>query len=218
MSEERMPATRATLLRTRRQLAQVDKGTDLLHRKREALVRELFRLARAATDARQAIADRMTMVASPLVEALAVHGSAGLRALSWPTRELVVDLEPSLVWGIPASDVRNVPPLRRTIDARALSPASAGPAAAETATQFEIVLELLLAAAPAEQRLRRLGSAVSDTGRRLRTLEERVAPALASRLAGVRRTLDEREREEHLRLQHVKRRLQAGSIGGVRRR
>jgi vacuolar-type H+-ATPase subunit D/Vma8 len=56
--------------------------------------------------------------------------------------------------------------------------------------------------------LRRLGSAVSDTGRRLRTLEERVAPALSARIVGVRRTLDEREREEHLRLQHVKRRLQ----------
>jgi V/A-type H+-transporting ATPase subunit D len=208
MSEERLPATRATLLRTRRQLAQVDKGTELLHRKREALVRELFRLARAATDARQAIADRMAAASPSLLEALTVHGAAGLRALSWPTRDLVVDLAPALVWGIPASDVREVPPVRRSVEARALAPGSAGPAAADAAYQFELVLELLLAAAPAEQRLRRLGSAVSDTGRRLRTLEERVAPALSARIVGVRRTLDEREREEHLRLQHVKRRLQ----------
>lgn len=205
MSAERVPATRATLLRTRKQLAQVTKGTELLHRKREALVRELFRLARAATDAREAIAERMDVAAMPLLQALAVHGADGLRALSWPARDLTLELEPASVWGVPATDVREVPPMRRTVEARAMAPASAGPAAAEAATHFEVLLELLLAAAPAEQRLRRLGSAVSETGRRLRTLEERVGPELSARLSMVRRTLEEREREEHLRLQHVKR-------------
>jgi vacuolar-type H+-ATPase subunit D/Vma8 len=39
-------------------------------------------------------------------------------------------------------------------------------------------------------------------------LERRVAPELRRDMAGVRRTLDEREREERLRLKHLLRRRQ----------
>jgi vacuolar-type H+-ATPase subunit D/Vma8 len=35
------------------------------------------------------------------------------------------------------------------------------------------------------------------------TLERRVAPDLVAQMAGVRRHLEEREREEHLRLKHI---------------
>ena len=70
------------------------------------------------------------------------------------------------------------------LDARAATPGSAGPAAIETAVHFEMLADLLLDAAPREQRIRRLGEALSATTRHLRTLEER-------------------EREEHLRLKHV---------------
>ena len=210
MSAEREAPTRATLLRLRRQRAQVAKGTELLRREREALVAELFRLARPAAHARAAIDQRLAEAWPSLLAALAVHGDAGLRALAWPARELEVTLTPGTVWGVVVSDVRDVPPLRRTPEARGLAPGSAGPAAAEAARQFEIALELLLDAAPAEQRLRRLGDAVSKVGRRLRTLEQRVAPALDARATAVRRTLEEREREEHLRLKHVKMKRERG--------
>jgi vacuolar-type H+-ATPase subunit D/Vma8 len=62
---------------------------------------------------------------------------------------------------------------------------------------------LLIDAAPREQRVRRLSEAVRDTTRRLLTLEHRVAPRLQAQVASVRSQLDEREREEHLRLRHL---------------
>ena len=53
--------------------------------------------------------------------------------------------------------------------------------------------------------MRRLGDAVASTTRHLRTLEQRVAPRLAREIASVRRALEEREREERIRLKHVQR-------------
>lgn len=205
----RVAPTRMNLLRARRQLERVEKGTALLRRKREALVAELFRLARPAVNARAAIAERFRAAYPALVRALAGHGQAGLRALAWPTRDIPVEIEPGQVWGIPVSDIVERPPIRRTLEARGTAPGSAGPAAVETASHFETLADLLVDAAPRELRIRRLGEAVSQTSRQVNTLEQRVGPALRAQIGLVRRTLDEREREEHLRLKHVQRRRPA---------
>ena len=69
--------TRAELLRSRRLLARVGKGASLLRRKREALVHELFPLARPATEARRAIADAATDAYQAELEALDLHGERG---------------------------------------------------------------------------------------------------------------------------------------------
>jgi vacuolar-type H+-ATPase subunit D/Vma8 len=71
--------------------------------------------------------------------------------------------------------------------------------------RFESLTELLLDAAANEQRMRRIGEAVQQSSRRLHTLEHRLAPQLAAQIAVVQQTLEEREREEHLRLKHVQR-------------
>ncbi|MFP5356458.1 MAG: V-type ATP synthase subunit D, partial [Gemmatimonadota bacterium] len=54
--------------------------------------------------------------------------------------------------------------------------------------------------------VRRLGEAVSRASRQLRTLEHQLAPRVARQIAAVRQQLDEREREERLRLKHVQHR------------
>ncbi|HVZ77168.1 MAG TPA: V-type ATP synthase subunit D, partial [Gemmatimonadaceae bacterium] len=129
----------------------------------------------------------------------------GLAPMGWPSSDIRVELRPAQVWGVAVSDVLDRPVLQRTIDARGLAPAFVGPDTASAAHEYERLAELLLEAAPREQRVRRLGEAVATTTRRLRTLEQRVAPALAAQIAAVRRNLDEREREERLRLQRLTR-------------
>ena len=51
----RVAPTRINLLAARRRLGQVQRGAALVRRKRDALVRELFRLARPAADLRAGI-------------------------------------------------------------------------------------------------------------------------------------------------------------------
>lgn len=201
----RLAPTRMNLLRARRDLARVSRGIALTRRKREALVAELFKLARPAVDVRARIADVVTRAAESLADALALHGASDLAAMSWPAAEPLVELRPAQVWGLSVSDVVSRTPIARTLDARGLAPAITGPAATMAASLYEELSDLLIDAAPREQRVRRLSEAVSETTRRLLTLEQRVAPNLVSQIAAVRQQLEEREREEHLRLRHVKR-------------
>ena len=206
MSATTMPATRLNLLRTRRRLDRITRGADLLRRKREALVSELFRLARPAADARAQI-DAGTKRAYPaLLGALAAHGLAGLHALAWPARNIRLELEPGSVWGIVVSTIVRRPPLTRTLGARGTTPGPTGPATVRATSEFERLSELLLDAAPREMLIRRLGESLTQTSRQVNTLERRVSPQLRQDMVGVRRSLEEREREERLRLKHLLRR------------
>ena len=199
----RLPPTRAGLLGARRRLARVVKGAALTRRKREALVAELFKLARPAVDVRQRLAEHANDAAVALADALGIHGISGLSAMAWPVGEPRVEIRPAQVWGLAVSDVTARPALQRTLDARGLAPGDAGVAMEDAARRYEMLAELLIEAAPREQRVRRLSDAVATTSRRLRTLEQRVAPALESQILRVRRDLDERAREERLRLQRL---------------
>jgi V/A-type H+-transporting ATPase subunit D len=191
------------LLRAARRLAQVTRGTGLLRRKREALVAELFRLARPAADARAEITGASARAYPPLLAGLALLGRTGLRALAWPGRDVAVEIEPRSLWGIVVSRITARPPLVRTV-ARGAAPGLTGPAAGRAAAEFERLADLLLEAAPREMLIRRLGEALAQTSRQVNTLERRLAPALRAEVTGMRRTLDEREREERLRLKRLK--------------
>lgn len=199
-------ATRQNLLRVARRLERVHKGTELLRRKREALVAELFRVARPALSLRTDIGVHAATAYPVLARALAEHGRSGLDGFAWPERHLSVELRTGQLWGIGVAEVVDRPPLRRTPEARGMHPASAGAATLEAARSFEELADLLLEAAGREALLGRLGDALSRTTRQVNSLEHRVAPELAGAVASMRRSLDEREREEHYRLQRLLRR------------
>ena len=203
----RVAATRMNLLRTARRLERVSRGVELLRRKREALVSELFRLARPAADARAQVEAEARRAYPALWRALAARGATGLAALGWPSREVTVEVLPGAVWGVAVSRIEQRSPLARTLPARGTTAGGAGPAAVEAAARFEALTDLLLEAAPRELLLRRLGEALAQTSRQVNTLERRLAPTLSAQIVAVRRTLEEREREEHRRLKHLRRRL-----------
>jgi len=203
MARRRLPVTRIELLKARRDLQRVRHGAALVRRKREALVAELFRAARPALDLRERISREATESAKALVAALGEHGETGLRAMSMPAREIRLELHPAMVWGIPVSDVTSRVVIARAPDARGTAPSLTGPAAAAASDHFERLAELLVEAAPREQRVRRLGDAVARSTRQMRTLEQRVVPDLQSQIGVVRRQLEEREREDRLRLRYL---------------
>jgi V/A-type H+-transporting ATPase subunit D len=206
MSTANMPATRLNLLRSRRRLERMTRGAELLRRKREALVAELFRLARPATDARTQIAAAAREAYAALIPALAEHGTTGLHSIGWPTRDYPIEIAPGTVWGVVVSRVVSRPPVPRTLGARGTAPAATGARAIRAANEFEHLTELLLEAAPREMLLRRIGEALAQTSRQVHTLERRVSPQLERDISRVRRVLDEREREERLRLSGLLRR------------
>lgn len=203
---ERIAPTRMNLLRARKRLDRIQKGIVLLRRKREALVSEFFRRARPAAETRSEIAAQARRAYPALVRTLALHAEPGTSALGWPSRDLRVKLAPSQVWGIPVSEIVELPPVVRSLEERGTAPGSTGLAAADAASEFEKLVALLLEAAPEEMVLRRLGDELARTSRQLNTLQHRLAPAIRGRVTAIRRVLDEREREEHLRSRFLSKR------------
>lgn len=195
--------TRSELARLRRRRDRISKGVGLLRRKREALVGELFRIARPAIDARVQMTERANAAYGTLVDAMAVHGQEGLEALGWPVREPLLEIRAAQVWGLPVAEVVDRPVLARTLAASGTAPGSIGPAAAETVTQFERLAETLLDAAARESLLRRLGDALMRTSRQVNMLEQRLAPRTKSQIATIQQRLDESEREDHVRLRRL---------------
>jgi H(+)-transporting ATP synthase subunit D len=209
----RAPATRSTLLRYARRLDQVRRGAALLKRKRQSLVEELFSRARTAATSREAIEAHARRAWRALWLALSASGSDRLAPLGWPTREIEVELGAIELWGLRTVALQNRPIVARGLAARGVLPAAAEAAGQEAARDFETLVELVLRAAPEEHVMRRLGQALSRTTRLVNTLEQRTAVRLMADLADIRRTLDERERDEHLRVKRLIARRHAGDPG-----
>lgn len=192
--------TRSSLVRLSRRLEQVHKGAALLQNKRDALVSQLFARVRPTIDARQRIEQQAAHAYRALALALAAAGRDDLAALAWPSREVHA-----------AEAGVSAPTLVRSAVARAALPGQHEPAALQAAQAFEKLLDAVLAAAPEEFAMRKLGRALAHTVRQVNVLEQRVAPGLARALVHVRRTLDEREREESVRLRRIAARSRGGS-------
>jgi V/A-type H+-transporting ATPase subunit D len=199
----RVPVTRSSLLRYARRLAQVQRGAELLKRKRQSLVEELFARARSAVTSREVIETQARRAWRALWIALSSNGSRQLMSLGWPTRDVDIELRATELWGIRAAELRNRPALVRSLAARAVCPGPGELAGTDAARQFEVLVELLIEAAPREHAMRRLGDSLSQTTRLVNTLEQRVAAGLSADLAEIRRTLSEREREEHHRIKRL---------------
>jgi V/A-type H+-transporting ATPase subunit D len=197
--------TRQNLLALERRLQRVGKGTALLRRKREALVAELFRLARPAISARASITASSQRAYPLLVAALSLEGVDGLVSVGRPGRDLRVEMRSAQVWGIAVAEILGRPPIRRTPHARGVPPGAVSGATTEATAAFEELTELLLDAANREALLAHLSEALARTSRQVNTLERRLQPALTADLTAIRRTLDEREREDHVRLERLMR-------------
>jgi V/A-type H+-transporting ATPase subunit D len=193
-------------VRASAQLGRVQKGRELLNRKREALITELFKSARPALNARQEVEERASEAYRALLKALAAHGQASLETYAWPGREIAVELEHRQIWGISVPSVVSHSSIQRTLTARETAAPSVGPAAAQTATEFERLVDLVLESLPKEQLVRRLGDALAKATRQVNTLQLRVEPTLTAELRALKRMLEERERDERSRLRHVLRR------------
>ncbi len=204
-------ATRSGLLALKKRLDQVQKAAGLLRRKRESLVNELFDRARPAIEDRRAIEVQARSAWRALLAASAASGESGLRAAGWPARPVHVELEPVGVWGMHLVELARPPQVVRGPAARASAVGPSEAPSAQAATEVERLIEQVIEAAPRELLMRRLGDELARTTRLVNTLEQRVTGTLSDLLERGRRALEEREREEGLRLKRVAKRLRPSS-------
>jgi V/A-type H+/Na+-transporting ATPase subunit D len=189
-------ATRASQLKLARRLEQVDKGAALLSKKRDALVTQLFARVRPGVEARRQIDVLAATAYARLADALAASGQADLATLAWPSRELRVEVGEGAALTLHATLVRDAA-------ARGWWPGQLSGEALPAARAFERLIESVLASAAEEAAIQRLSEQLARTVRQVNVLEQKFAVELRQALTRTRRTLDEREREEALRLRRI---------------
>jgi V/A-type H+-transporting ATPase subunit D len=198
------------LLEVRARRGVAGKGARLLRAKREVLAGELWRLMREVLEGRARLDDALREATKALGLARALDGEPALESVALAAgREVPIQVTLRRVWGVPTPSVV-APPLVRTADARGSSPTSWGPSGAEAARRHEEALEVLLRIASRELHLARLGEEIRATSRRINALEQLVLPALAAEAARIEGALDERDREDAVRLKRFRRRRLAG--------
>jgi V/A-type H+-transporting ATPase subunit D len=136
--------------------------------------------------------------------ARALDGEAALESVALAAgREVPIDVSLRRVWGVPTPTV-SAPPLVRAADGRGTSATSWGPSGAEAARRHEEALEALLRIASRELHLARLGEEIQATSRRINALEQLLLPSLAREAARIEGALDERDREDAVRLKRFR--------------
>jgi V/A-type H+-transporting ATPase subunit D len=151
---------------------------------------------------------RLDLVLREAVKALglakALEGGDLLASLAMAAhREIPLEVSARRVWGVPTPTV-SAPALVRPGDGRGSSPTGWGPTAAEAARRHEEALEVLLKIASRELHLARLGDEIQETSRRINALEQLLLPQLGAEAARIEAALEERDREDAVRLKRFR--------------
>ena len=198
------PTTRRGLLEARARLGVASKGARLLRSKREVLAGEFFRLMREVMDGRERLDQSLLEAARALAVARAREGRESLESAALAgEREIPVRVTHRRVWGVLVPRLE-APRLVRRPSARGVSPLGLGLSAQEAARRHEEALEVLLSIASRELYLRRLGEEIRDTSRRINALEQLLVPRLSGEAARVETALEERAREDAVRLKRFR--------------
>jgi V/A-type H+-transporting ATPase subunit D len=203
---EQISPTRTELLSRKAQIQLARQGAELLRGKREALVREFLSELQRFVDARDALRRELSDARQSLMRALALDGpeavaSAGLAS----RRPIELETKEHNIWGTRVVEVQTDYSPRETPE-RGYTTTGASARITETAERFEAAMELILRVAPLDRKLGRLAEEIRKTSRRVNALEQRLLPSLAEQVQYIRGVLDQREREDVLRLKHLKRR------------
>ena len=196
--------TRMNLLAKRGQIALARQGAELLSRKKDALLREFFRLVGVALELRLRLVESLRSEMVEEVVAEAVEGRHVMAAAATAARaDFQIKLTPRNLWGVRVIDLEHTYRPRDML-ARRGTPRGMQLAADEVAAGFERWVCDLLDLAPLDMRLSRVGEEIRKTNRKIHSLEQQVIPRLEAQARFISQTLDERARDDVIRLTRLK--------------
>lgn len=201
---EKASPTRMNLLVLKAQVEVAQKGLELLRSKREALVREFFSIMDKVISTRDKLRGALQGAMNALSVALGMEGRAAVESAAFATRrDVPVELTEKNIWGVRFPDIHYLNVVRSS-DARNYALFSVSSYANTAAREFERTLDIVLQIISVEMRLKKIGSEIKKTTRRINALTEVVLPDLQRQIRTIRFALEEREREDIFRMKRFK--------------
>lgn len=201
---ENVSPTRMNLLGRKAQVSLAKQGVDLLKKKRDALVTDFFVVVKNSLASREQLNQTSQQAVELLNLAVAFEGRQPLESSALPgRRDIRLNVSEKNVWGIKIPEVSAGSVVRDQFT-RGYSPTAATSRSLKTADSFEQMIDLLIVVAGSETRLKRLGSEIKKTTRRVNALEQVVIPRIYREMSYIKGVLEQREREDIFRLKMIK--------------
>jgi len=205
---EQVNPTRMELIKKNAQIKMAEQGRDLLRQKMDALIREFFHIAESFSQSRTELETVADAARYSLLMAQAVDDSIALISASFATRKgLSLDIRGKNIMGVPVPVIEKKR-VSKTVLERGYGPIGTSGRIDETAEKFEAEIDMLLDMAEKETAMRRLGSEIQMSRRRVNALEQVLIPDLKRQAKYIRISIEEREREDLFRLKKVKKMLE----------
>ncbi|HIH24319.1 TPA: V-type ATP synthase subunit D [Candidatus Woesearchaeota archaeon] len=190
-----MPPTRGALFTVRRRIGLARHGHDLLKRKHDALIIEFFKLLKLVRRERDALQQEYTRASNMLAQARALESDLRIRSASLAVQRMApVELRMKNIAGVRIPDIIAPPADNTTVqlyDSLLLQ---------DVGTAYRKVLDRIVRVAAREAALRKVLFEIGKVKRRTKALSDIVIPDLEHENAHIVNALDEREREEFLRV------------------
>ncbi|MDA8306094.1 MAG: V-type ATP synthase subunit D [Deltaproteobacteria bacterium] len=197
--------TRMNLIAWRSQLGLAVRGTELLEKKRDALVQEFLTNAHEAIEIRKQLYKAAREAHRTIVLARSFDGPENVETLSlgMPVR-FDAQTEMENVWGI------KVPRLLVSFSKEpVMSPLGVGGRTIAAQAAFQNLCTVLVRVANSEARLRRIAEEIKKTARRVNALQQVVIPGTRGQIRFIQQALDQLEQEDIFRLKRIKGKLEA---------
>jgi V/A-type H+-transporting ATPase subunit D len=197
--------TRTNLLLLKWRLHAVLNCTTILKGRRQALIKEFLKITRPLMQSREEVSQAYARAIEALKISQAREGSVSIDALAAINRrKIAVEVEEGNLLGLRFRDLTMHETVSRSFEERPYDMFCSSAWLDEAIEAFEGIVEEMMSLANFEGKFRRLAEELVRLTRRIRILEERIAPELHHEIHNMAQYLAERERETYFRLKRFK--------------
>ena len=204
MAAQNVTPTRSELINVKRKIALSKSGYNLLKKKRDGLMYEIFAILPKVKSLRAELVKRYAAAQESINMAAAVEGAIAVRSVAMTVATPpTVSLREHNIMGVRVPKIK-ASSVRHPLSERGYGLIGTGPAIDDAVSGYEGLVEQIILAAELETAIKRLLDEVEKTKRRVNALEFKVLPELDETRKFIALRLEEMERESLFTMKRIK--------------
>jgi len=204
MAAQNVTPTRSELINVKRKIKLSQSGYNLLKRKRDGLMYEIFAILPKVKTLRNELVESYQEAQEAIDIASAIEGALTIRSVAnTVSRPPTVSLREHNIMGVRVPKIES-DRVKRELNERGYGIVGTSALIDEAVSGYERLVEKIIAAAELETSIKRLLDEVEKTKRRVNALEFKVLPELEEVKAFIAFRLEEMERESLFTMKRIK--------------
>lgn len=209
MPQQEITPTRSVLLEVKKKIKLSESGYKIMKMKRDGLIIEFFDIMEQAKEMRDRVVRDYEDAMRKINIAMAVDGAIAVKSAAYALKiDPQVMLRNKSIMGLIVPEIE-ADSVCTPLQDRGYGVISTSAYIEEAAKAFEKLLMTMVEAAEVETTMKKILDEIEKTKRRVNALEFKVIPEMKEAEAFIEFRLEEMERENTIRLKHLKRKAEA---------